>query len=249
MFAQRKRIVRAQHHSLRSHGPHQKLQRALIEHRGVHGEPLHVLARRQLTNTVRHRMMLPGVLQSSQQKRKTSAAVRKANPQIRRQLVERSAQNHRDNSKLRLRGHANRPRHHVLRHALCTQHVPRMNEHRRAFVRAVMQETSQCRDRRDFSLQRDCQSARQDAPPACTGSVPCTTRRYLAEEPGTSDFSRPLPCAHSSSAASLNNCAQSSACSTGRSYANSTGVADRTCRSIPSRSISLSRTSGSQHAE
>ena len=34
-LAQRKRIIGAQHHSIRSHRPHQKLQRALIKHRRV----------------------------------------------------------------------------------------------------------------------------------------------------------------------------------------------------------------------
>ena len=65
--------------------------------------------------------------------------MRKADTQLRRQLVEHSAQNHRDNAKLRFRRHTHSPRHHVLRHALRRQHVPGMNQHRRALIRAVMQ--------------------------------------------------------------------------------------------------------------
>ena len=58
---------------------------------------------------------------------------------ILRQLVEGSAQNHRDNAELRFRGHADGPGHHVFRHALRRQHVPRMHQHGRAFIRAMMQ--------------------------------------------------------------------------------------------------------------
>ena len=54
-------------------------------------------------------------------------------------------------------------------------------------------EMSQCPDRRDFYCPRDCQSAPQDGPPACTCSVLCTTRRYPAKEPGTMTSAGPFP--------------------------------------------------------
>src|ERR1700721_4614272 len=85
-------------------------------------------------------MMLPRILESSQQERETSSAVREANSKFRRQLIDRPAENHRDNAKLCLCRHADSPRHHVLRHSLRRQHVPGMNQHGRAFLRAVMQE-------------------------------------------------------------------------------------------------------------
>src|ERR1700736_112423 len=89
---------------------------------------------------MRNRMMLPRIFQSSQQKRETSSAMSKANPQTGGQLVERSAKNHRDHAKLSFSRHPHSPRHKVFRHALRRQHVPGMNQHRRAFVRAVLQE-------------------------------------------------------------------------------------------------------------
>src|ERR1035438_9348994 len=102
MFAQREGIVRAQHHALGSHSSHQKLQSALVEYRRIYIEAIQIVAGRQLTNAVRHRMMLPRILQSPQQEREASPAVREANFQILRQLVERSVQNHRDDTELRL---------------------------------------------------------------------------------------------------------------------------------------------------
>src|SRR5256885_12704976 len=84
-------------------------------------------------------MMLPGILQSTQQNREASTAVGKTNTQLRRQFIERSAEDHRNDSELRLRGHADGPGHHVLRHAVCAKHVPGMHEHRCALIGAMVQ--------------------------------------------------------------------------------------------------------------
>ena len=139
MFAEREGIVRAQHHPLRAHGLDEKLERAFIENRGINIESFQILTRRQFTNAVRHRMMFPGIFEPPQQKCKTSAAMREADTQIRGQLVERSAQDHRDDAELRFGRHADGPRHHVVRHALRRQHIPRMHEHRCALIGTVVE--------------------------------------------------------------------------------------------------------------
>src|SRR5579871_1472712 len=113
----------------------------MIENSRIHIKPLQVLTRRQFTDAMRNRMMLPGILQSPQKERKTPASVREANPQIGWQLVEGSAQDHRNYADLRLGGHADRPGHHVLRHAFPAQHVPWMHQNRCALVGAVMQKS------------------------------------------------------------------------------------------------------------
>ena len=130
-------------------------------------------------------------------------------------LVERSAQNHRDDSELGFGRHAHGPRHHVVRHTLAAPTCP-MDEpapprlHPRSGAG-----TSRCRDHRDSSRQRDCQSARQDDRPAYTGVSSLHEASMSCRGTWHKDLSRPLPSAHNSSAASLNNCAQSSACSIG----------------------------------
>src|SRR5580704_18206851 len=86
-------------------------------------------------------MMMPGIFQPPKQERKTSAAVRETNSQRARQSVEGSTQNQRYHGKLSLRGHAHRPRHHVLRHPLLPKHFPRVDEHGRPFIGAVLQKS------------------------------------------------------------------------------------------------------------
>ncbi len=90
-------------------------------------------------------MMLPGVFQTSEKKCEASAAVCEANPKIPRQFVEGTAKNHRNNTELRLGWHANGPGHHVLRHALLTQHIPRMHQHGCAFIRTMVQKGDDAR--------------------------------------------------------------------------------------------------------
>src|SRR5580704_7920426 len=90
-------------------------------------------------------MMLPSVFQPSQQKRKTSSAVREADPQRPWQLIECPTENHRDDSQLSLSRHADRPRHHVLRHARLPEHIPGMDEHSCSLVSAMMQERQNAR--------------------------------------------------------------------------------------------------------
>src|SRR5580692_1496107 len=85
-------------------------------------------------------VILPRILQSAQEERETSSAVREADFQLLRQFVERAAEDHRNNAELRFRGHAHGPRHHVFRHALRTEHIPGMDQHSRAFIGAMMKE-------------------------------------------------------------------------------------------------------------
>jgi len=138
----------------------------------------------------------------------------------------------------------------VLRHPLRRQHLPWMDQHRRAFVGAVMQE---CHDARivkilfaDVVADLHSKMARAHAP------AQLLTRRirYPAEEPDTMLSTGPCPGHTNPSAASLNRRAQSSACCGGRSYANRTVVGRQhlhfRCRPGPFRSAALS---ASQHAE
>src|SRR2546423_3006441 len=99
------------------------------------------MTRRQGTQSVRHRMMMLGILKSAEQQCETASAVGKTNAQLGWQLVEGSAQNYRDNSKLSFRGHAHGPGHHVLGHALRRQHVPRMHQHGGALISTMVQES------------------------------------------------------------------------------------------------------------
>src|SRR5258708_12601651 len=94
-----------------------------------------------LALSTRDRMMMPGVLQTAKQEGETPAAVREANAECTRQPVKRAAQNQRHHRQLRLCWHANGPRHHVFRHTIGAEHIPRMDKHRRTFVRAVMQKS------------------------------------------------------------------------------------------------------------
>src|ERR1700722_16860729 len=87
-------------------------------------------------------MMLPRVLQPTQQERKTSSSVSEANAQFRWQFVEGPTQNHCDDPKLSLGGHAHRPRHHVFGHTLGREHVPGMNQHRRVLLCTVMEKSN-----------------------------------------------------------------------------------------------------------
>ena len=143
MLSQRKRVVRSQHDVFRFHRIHKKFERTLIKDGRVHIKATQIIARRQFTVAMRNRVMLPRILQSAKQERKTSAPVRETDAQCLRQPVKGAAQNHGHDAQLRFGGHAHRPRHHVIRHARLAQHVPRMHQNRHAFVRAVMQERHQ----------------------------------------------------------------------------------------------------------
>src|SRR5258708_21980336 len=90
-------------------------------------------------------MMLPAILKSAEQKEEAPTAVSKTNTQSLRQLVESSAEDHCNNPELRLRGHANGPTHHVLRHAISAKHVPRMHQHRGSLIGTMMQESHDAR--------------------------------------------------------------------------------------------------------
>src|SRR5215467_10769371 len=105
MFSKRKRIVGPQHHPLNSHRLHQKAKSTPVKHRGIDIEPMQVLLRRQLAGSVRNRMMLPRILQSSEKKCEAAASVCKADAEIFGQLVECAAKDHRHNAQLRLRWH------------------------------------------------------------------------------------------------------------------------------------------------
>ena len=63
----------------------------------------------------------------------------KTEPQAVGQLVERATKNHRNNAKLCLGRHADRPRHHVLVGSFTGQHVPGVHQHGRAFRSRVLQ--------------------------------------------------------------------------------------------------------------
>src|SRR5258706_5675461 len=97
------------------------------------------------TLATRDWMMMPGVLQPPQQKRETPAAMREANPERARQPVKASTQNQSRNRQLCLRRHTDGPRRHIFRHPVLAKHIPRMDEHSRAFIRAVMQESYNAR--------------------------------------------------------------------------------------------------------
>ncbi len=90
-------------------------------------------------------LLLPGVLQAAEKKCKAAAAVRETNAQARGQAIERAADDQRHERELRFRGHADGPRHHVFRHALRGHHVPGMNEHGGALVRAMVEERDDSR--------------------------------------------------------------------------------------------------------
>src|ERR1035438_2261881 len=108
MFTQREGVIRTQHHAIGSHGSDQKVQCAIVEHGRIHMETIQVLAGRQLANAMCRRMMLPCVLQPSQQERETSSAVSEAYSQPRRQLVECSPRSEEHTSELQ-----------SLRHLVC----------------------------------------------------------------------------------------------------------------------------------
>ena len=165
----RERIVRTKHHPIRSHRFHQKLQRALIEHRRVCIKAVEIVAGRMLTFAARDRMMMPRVFQTPQQECKTPAAVSEANPQRARQPIKRSAQNQCNYGKLCFRRHANRPRHHVFRHPLRAQHIPGMDEHRRAFIRAVMKESYDSGIVKILTSNMIADLYAQDDRPSCNG--------------------------------------------------------------------------------
>ncbi len=95
---------------------------------------------RELRWSARQRLMLPGVLHPPQKEGKAAAAMGEADAQRFRQAIESAAQHESRNRKLGLGRHGDRPRHHVLRHALRSHHVPGMHQHGRTFVGAVMQE-------------------------------------------------------------------------------------------------------------
>src|SRR5262252_4999266 len=116
MLAQWKWIIRTEHDPVRAHCLHQILQGSQIEHRRVDIKTIEVLFGRQLADSMRNGMMLPGILQSPQQKNKTPAAMCEADSKLPRQLVEGPAEDHRHDTELCFSGHADSPRHHVLRH-------------------------------------------------------------------------------------------------------------------------------------
>src|SRR4029077_16924109 len=139
-LAERKWIVRTQHHSVAPHCSNEKLECLLIEHCGINVEPVDVATGREFADSVSNGMVMPRILQSSQTKSKASATVGEADTKCSRQLVKSSTQNHRHDGKVGLSRHPYRPRHHVVRHAVAAQHVPGMNQHSSAFIGTVMQE-------------------------------------------------------------------------------------------------------------
>src|SRR5260370_23958556 len=95
LFPKGKRIIRTQQNPLRTHRTHQELQCGLVKHGGVNIETIQIMTWWKLARSSRYRMMVPRVLQPTQQKGKTSTTMRKTDPQCRRQAVESSASNQR----------------------------------------------------------------------------------------------------------------------------------------------------------
>ena len=58
------------------------------------------------------------------------------------QAIEGAAEDERRHCELRLRRHGDRPRHHVIRHAILRHHVPGMHQHRSTDVGTVVQESN-----------------------------------------------------------------------------------------------------------
>ena len=90
---------------------------------------------------MRDRMVMPGIFQAPKQVGKTPSAMRETDEKCARQPVKRPTQNQRHYGKLRLRWHADCPRHHVFRHALFPKHIPGVHEHSRIHIRAVPQKS------------------------------------------------------------------------------------------------------------
>src|SRR5262249_34412804 len=100
---------------------------------------IEILLRRQLADSTRGGVMLPGILQSAQQKSETPAAMRETDAEFPRQFVEDPAENHRYYVKLRFRRHFYGPWHHVFWHPGLAQHVPGMHQHSRALLGTMLE--------------------------------------------------------------------------------------------------------------
>ena len=85
----------------------------------------------------------PGVVNAAQQKSETAAAVGKADFQRLRQFLESAGKDQAEYGALRFGWHPHQPGQHVLGHSLRAKHVPRMNQHRRANIRAMGKKAQQ----------------------------------------------------------------------------------------------------------
>src|SRR5271170_6792852 len=103
------------------------------------------MVRRKLCSAASEFLVLPGVLQAAEKKRKAAAAMRETDAQARGQAIERAADDQRHERELRFRGHAYGPRHHVFGHALRGHHVPGMNEDSGALVGAMVKKRDDSR--------------------------------------------------------------------------------------------------------
>ena len=80
LFPKGKRIIRTKQDPLSTHRTHQELQCGFVKDDGVNIETIQIMAWWKLASPSRYSMMVPSVLQPTQQKGKTPTTMRKTDP-------------------------------------------------------------------------------------------------------------------------------------------------------------------------